>query len=166
MKTQNEILIKIRGLIYERNLFTDTQVNDLVCHLEYEHAKEFIKDSCTKESWTADKAIYTKKNLMKEIECYMNFAWSKANDRRGLSAERSLQHMFAWTFLLDDGFYEKLFISYVEGYEFYGKPQLVLICENYGIDWKKLDDDKWSNSEEDDPEFTAQEAMKTLGIED
>ena len=74
--------------------------------------------------------------------------------------------MFAWTFLLDDGFYEKLFISYVEGYEFYGKPQLVLICENYGIDWKKLDDDKWSNSEEDDPEFTAQEAMKTLCIED
>jgi len=69
----------------------------------------------------------------------MPFAWEKANGCRGISASRSLRHMVAWLWLDgQDEFLEKW--NDLRDYEYYGKPQLIAICELYGIDWKKFDD--------------------------
>ena len=66
----------------------------------------------------------------------MEFAWDKANNCRGISASRSIDHYSVWIWLLGDE--DKL--SDIRDYEYYGKPQLVEICELYGWDHSKWDD--------------------------
>jgi hypothetical protein len=76
----------------------------------------------------------------------MPFAWEKANDCRGLSANRSIEHMTAWLWMLGDDLADKM-----DGlYEYYGKPCLRAICEKYGCKWQQWDDGVWRNSEDDD----------------
>jgi hypothetical protein len=49
-------------------------------------------------------------------------------------------------------------------YEYYGKPCLVLVCREYGVDWRALDDGEWSNGE-CEQNLTADEALKRKGID-
>jgi len=86
------------------------------------------------------------------IRGYMEFAWDKANNRRGISAMRSLAHMSAWLWI--DG-KDELALS-INEYNYYGKPQLVEICEVYGIDWKALDDGEWVTDEGAEPKTAEQ----------
>ena len=72
---------------------------------------------------------------------YMEFAWEKANEFRGLSAMRSMHHYTAWTWLLGDDFGNLL------QYDYYGKDNLIRICEHYGWDHTKWDDGVRSNTE-------------------
>jgi hypothetical protein len=37
-----------------------------------------------------------------------------------------------------------------DGYEFYGKPQLVFVSELVGFDWASQDDGRWTNDEDGD----------------
>ena len=63
---------------------------------------------------------------------YMEFAWDKARNHRGLSASRSVTKMQAWLWLLGDS--ENL--AYAEDsshYPNYGAPILRRICEAYGF---------------------------------
>ena len=74
---------------------------------------------------------------------YMDFAWEKANHRRGLSAGRSITQMSAWLWLLGrDAAAEQ-----IRDYDQSGKPRLRAICEAFGWDWKQWDDGEWSNDE-------------------
>ena len=84
----------------------------------------------------------------------MGFAWDKANNRRGLSSGRSIDHMRTWLWL--DG--KDDLAEQIEDYEYYGKPQLVAVCNEYGIDWKQYDDGEWVNNEDDTPK-TAEEVL-------
>lgn len=64
---------------------------------------------------------------------YMPFALGKAQDHRGLSASRSIDHFRAWLWMLSDD--ETLgFCDVEENYTNYGAPILREICENYGFD--------------------------------
>jgi len=63
---------------------------------------------------------------------YMEFAWEKANDERGMSAYRSMAHYTSWLWLDGDEYLWKT----LEGYTDYGRPQLIEICKYLGIDWK------------------------------
>jgi hypothetical protein len=66
----------------------------------------------------------------------MDFAWDKANNGRGISANRSIAHYQAWLWLLGVEWCDTL----MDDYEFYGKPQLIRICEYLGLDPKQWDD--------------------------
>jgi hypothetical protein len=156
MRTQNEILERITELKSED--YFGFQRSDLTDFLKYENAKSFLKEDVTKQEWDKNKKILSKEVVLKEIREYMPFAWNKANNNRGLSADRSINHMLAWTWLMNDGFYDKLKKSYLNNYKYYGKPQLVLICEHYGLDWTSLDDDRWTSYEDGDG-ITANEAL-------
>ena len=74
---------------------------------------------------------------------YMPFAWDKANNCRGISAGRSLDHMSAWLWLLGRDEAAKQMLDY----EYYGKPWLRAICEEFGWDWRQWDDSCWRNDE-------------------
>jgi len=65
-------------------------------------------------------------------------------------------HLVAWLWL--DG---KDWAEEIEDYEYYGKPQLVRICEEYGIDWRALDDNQWRN-DEGGKAISADKALGTL----
>jgi len=61
----------------------------------------------------------------------MEFAWGKIEDHRGISANRSIEKMEAWLWLLDD---EETLAALEEApYKNYGAPKLKVICDKYGF---------------------------------
>ncbi|MFA9204904.1 MAG: hypothetical protein ACEQSH_00450 [Bacteroidia bacterium] len=143
-RTPDEIVAHMRG-IADTDYFGH-QRGDLMDWLPFSHAKEWLKPEATKTDWTKTQRPYplTRERVLQEMLGYMPFAWGKANDCRGLSAGRSVEHMTAWLWLLGDPLGERL-----EGmYAYYGKTCLRAICEAYGWPWRQWDDDRWGNAEE------------------
>ncbi len=137
MKTQDEIVTRIRDRKGQDPLGFET--SEYLDYLDFAHAKEFLKPEVTPEQW---EEVYSKAKTPEDaIKDYMPFAWDKANNCRGISASRSISHMIAWLWL------DKKDWSEIDDYEYYGKPQLLRICEEYGIDWRALDDNHWTNDE-------------------
>ena len=128
MRTQEEILQRIK----------DRQQDDIlgfewpyyVDALFYEHAKQFLKPEYDASDWNTK----TIDRIRQEATDYMPFAWGKANDCRGISAGRSISHYVAWLWLLGEDFDD------IEEYEFYGKSELIRICEYLNIDHAQYDD--------------------------
>ncbi len=82
-------------------------------------------------------------SIRKEAVDYMEFAWDKANNFRGLSAGRSMDHFTSWLWLLGDN---EIWSS-LQQYEYYGKDNLRRICEFLGLDADQWDDGVRLNSE-------------------
>lgn len=129
MRTQEEILNRIKEV--EKDDFFGFQRTDLVCYLDFENAKPFMKDGVTADEW--HKEIKSPKEVMID---YLPFAWEKANDKRSLSASRSMCHYTSWLWLDGD---EELHKT-LSDYEFYGKPQLIEILKYLGVDHRQYDD--------------------------
>lgn len=134
-RTQDEIVARIKAR--KEHDFFGFEVSEYVNYLDYAHAKEFLKPETTQEQWGKTGV----RSPAGAIKNYMPFAWDKANNCRGISAGRSICHMIAWLWLDGKDWAE------IENYQYYGKPQLVRICEEYGIDWRPLDDNRWTNNE-------------------
>lgn len=142
MRTQDEIVAR-----YHARKMHDMfgfEVGEYIDYLDYEHAQPFLKDGVTKEEW--EQSLSETESPAERIKNYMEFAFEKANNFRGISAARSLMHMIAWLWL--DGQDEFLAQHNLEEYEFYGKDHLVAICKLYGIDHTQYDDGVRQNEEE------------------
>lgn len=136
-RTQQEILDRIAH-IGPTDLFR-FQTNDLADYLTKENLATLLEnpnDAHSHDQRTTPPAEH--------IAEYMAFAWYKANNTRGLSSMRSLEHMKAWVWL--DNQPELLAILEGTDYHYYGKDHLVAICKHYNIDWRPLDNDEWVNS--------------------
>jgi len=72
----------------------------------------------------------TKRNVIEKMKNYISFAWGKANDKRGISANRSIDHFKGWLWLLGD---EKGIDYLKANYAPYGKPGLAYVCKKYGF---------------------------------
>lgn len=143
MRTDDEILARIEA-IKEQDFF-GFKTGDLVCRLPFEKAKPFLKDDATPEQW-GDQRPLDPESIKAEMLDYMAFAWDKANNCRGISAGRSIDHMSVWLWLMDrDAAAEQIL-----DYDQYGKPQLRAICEEFGWDWRQWDDGSWKNDEMSD----------------
>lgn len=156
MKTIEELTLPTQEAIVDRIKVRTPgdpfhfEVGELVNYLEFENAKPFLKPTATKEVWDEARKSFphTKENVLNLMQDYYAFAWEKANNCRGLSAQRSLMHYFAWIFLLGDlEFMEEVIDHATDAYSFYGKPILERIGERYGWDWKKLDNGKRVNTD-------------------
>lgn len=108
--------------------------------LTFEQARPFLKADATGADWPAPKGLA---QIREDAIKYMEFAWEKANNCRGISANRSISHYQAWLWLLGEDWGDKL----MDNYEFYGKPQLERVCQFFGLDSKKWDDGIRSNTE-------------------
>ena len=106
---------------------------DLLAMLPYEVAKPHLKEDVTEARWAEVQKPNTREAILAQLKNYMPFAWGKANDMRGLSANRSIDHMRNWVWLLGDEFPDHI------EYEHYGKEILIALCEKYGLDWKQWD---------------------------
>ena len=142
-RTQDEIIAKISEV--EPDDWMGTIKSDLVEFLDYEHAKPYLKDDVTAAECSESVKDVKKPSL--QIKDYMPFAFNKANNCRGLSAGRSLDHMYAWLWL--DGQDEFLTANDIRDYQYYGKDELVKICELYGLDATQWDDGCRVNSEDE-----------------
>ncbi len=140
-RTQEEILARIEKVkAYD---WIGTITNDLILWLTLENVSGMLAKPLTEQEWAEVQA----KNVppLEQIAGYLPFAWGKANDCRGLSAGRSLDHMKAWLWLAD---YEDDVIDLLSDYDYYGKPQLVFCSVLAGFPWPTSDDGRWVTSED------------------
>ncbi len=126
--------------------FFGFETTDYIVYLSFVDAKQFLgntdKDPTIEADWETTPLI--RESILKEMHDYMEFAWGKANDERGLSASRSVSHYIAWTWLAGDRELSA-WVGDSNNYEFYGKPILEKICEHYGWNSKQWDDGRRSN---------------------
>lgn len=102
----------------------------LIPLLDFDHAKPFLKPEATAEKWKP----VTQEESLAEMREYMDFAWGKAQDHRGISAGRSVQKMTEWTWIhgTDEQVAEIERMS-DEQYAQYGAPVLKRVCEMFGF---------------------------------
>ncbi len=116
---------------------------DLASRLSFETLSKagLLKEGATREAFPEEPITRDAAFVLEQMKEYMRFAWDKANNRRGISATRSLEHMRSWLFLL--GLANDELDDFLTNYENYGKPQLRAICEAFGWDWRAWDDGAW-----------------------
>lgn len=136
MKTQEEIVARIQAR-REKDPF-GFEISEYLRALGYAHAKPFLKPDVKMEDWQPD--LCSDEAVRAAIRAYAPFAWGKANGKRGISANRSIQHYIAWIWLIDEEFADQIDHRFETNYAYYGKDILVSICEHYDIDWRALDD--------------------------
>jgi len=141
MRTGKEILLRIKEIAH-RDIF-GIETDDLIMHLDFEDARQFLKEGITPEIWAKGCFSRDPESVEKGMLEYMPFAWEKANGCRGISAYRSMSHFNAWTWLAGDDLGDLLKFS------FYGKDNLVKICEHYGWDHTQWDDGIRINPEDE-----------------
>lgn len=146
MRTANEILAELDSLEASGSDFFGFIASDLIGCLPYKEARPFLKEGVTEAEWKPEPT--DRDSVVARIQAYMEFAWGKANDRRGLSAARSLDHMRAWLWLAGEDDLHDAMMRY--DHTHYGKPALRAICEHFGWDWAQWDDDRWTSSELDE----------------
>lgn len=137
MKTEEEIIFRIKSLgdgPYDTFGF---QRSDLLEFLPFGFAKPWLNDGSSEEEWA--KEVYkepSEENVKKKMSAYLEFAWGKARDRRGLSAMRSVQYFKAWLWLLgDQGLLEGFEAA---GYGNYGAPKLKVVSDflGFAVPWE------------------------------
>lgn len=149
-RSQEEIVERIKDIQENGDMLTKQfSFNDLVMFLDYDHAREFLKEGTTREDWEQGDLPLPKNDPIQEIKDYMPFAWMKAMDERGISANRSVIHMTQWLWLAGD---EELYEMLDGGlYGYYGTVALKKVCEKYDIPMedkhgRKFEDHTWSKA--------------------
>lgn len=111
--------------------FFDFEGEVCVGYLPYEYASPYVRDGVTAEQWAEDVAPYTEERLRADMAAYMEFAWGKAENHRGLSASRSVSKIRAWVWLLGDE--AVLHAMDTAPYPGYGAPKLAAVCRAYDL---------------------------------
>jgi hypothetical protein len=130
VRTDDEILARIEQ-IKEADFF-GFETGDLVVCLPFEKAKKYLIDTVKSDEWNV--TPHDRDSVVKTITEYMEFAWDKACNGRGISAGRSMAHYNALVWLAGDD------LGDLNHYQFYGKDNLRKICDHYGLDAEHWDD--------------------------
>lgn len=144
MRTQQEILSRIGELGKEGVMdFFHAEKGDLMDFVEFEHVKDFLKEGVTEKEWEECRKELTEETIKQQMIDYMKFAWEKANGCRGLSASRTMSHYTAWLWLLGDETVKEF--GNLQDYQYYGKDNLVKLCQFLDLDSNVYDDGIRSN---------------------
>jgi hypothetical protein len=128
IRTQEEVVARIKRRKPLDPLGDET--TDLICCLDFEHAKPYLKADMTEEKWNPPEV--TVEELRETIVSYLPFAFEKCLNHRGLSANRSVGHFRSWCWLIGDEKVE----AFIEAgnYAPYGAPILAKVAEGYGVE--------------------------------
>ena len=133
IRTAEEIKNKIKDG-FSTDVMGWFSIYDIMTALPFEEvvdelSLEFLQQRNAKEVWEEEVRLKTREDVIRVMKNYLEFAWDKANNERGLSADRSIHHYIAWAWLIDDELYEKIVEMYENNYYPYGKPILQYIEE-------------------------------------
>lgn len=104
--------------------------HEYAIYLTAEQIAPYLKASA--EPW--EQHPLSRDEMLKKIKDYMPFAYEKANGQRGISSNRSVMHLIAWTWLAGDReFSAEIQKMFDENYHSYGLPILDRVCEFYNI---------------------------------
>jgi hypothetical protein len=132
MRSDQEILDRIKQIKESGHDWLGFEQSFLIIYLPFELAKPYLVEGTTPDQW--EDVPRDRDAVLAKMLDYMPFAWEKAVNRRGVSAGRSMNHYSAWVWLAGDD------LGNLNEYEFYGKDNLVKICEHYGWDPTRWDD--------------------------
>ena len=165
IRSHGQIMARIKFL-QENNKasycdFFGAQRSDLLDYLPFHMAEStnLLKYEITAEYWKSHNLPFPRdhESIKAKILDYMPFAWEKANDCRWLSAQRSLDHMKAWFWMLRHD------VDLWPEHSHYGKPHLRAICEHFEWDWTQWDDGDW-RQEEFHPPVTADQVPSVASL--
>lgn len=136
MRRDEEILDRL--MVEKNNDPLGMSIGDLIARLSFDIAssKDFVAEGVSEEEWNKSMCSRKPDDVRKELIGYLDFAWDKAVDHRGISAGRSIGHIRNWLWLMGD----EEALSFVEdncNYPQYGVPVLKYISERFGYDWPK-----------------------------
>lgn len=134
-RTDSEIVARIESVKDED--FLGFEISDLILRLPFDAAKPYLIPDAKPGDWHPSPR--DRESLIVEMLEYMPFAWDKANNERGISASRSMSHYTSWIWLAGDD------LGDLSDYEYYGKDNLVRICNHYGWDSSQWDDGRRVN---------------------
>ena len=128
MKTLQQIATRVEGLRSGDEDFFGFGVGVLIGYLPFALAQPFLKGGSSESDWS----IYydlSEESIIEDMRGYMGFAWGKVENHRGISANRSVDKMTAWLWLLGE---EGLVTE--ASYPQYGAPILAVISRKYDFD--------------------------------
>ncbi|MCK5217842.1 MAG: hypothetical protein KAJ93_08635 [Methanosarcinales archaeon] len=111
--------------------FMGIQKTDLISFMDYETAKPHLKKEYVEKVDLKEEKWIPETDSKINILDYLDFAYKKAENERGLSASRSMLHFKTWIWLDNDDFYNEI-IGLIDNYDSYGIPALDKISEFYG----------------------------------
>ncbi len=128
MRTQAEIATRCEGAKSDMFGFA---LGVLVNYLDFEHARPFLKPEATADDWRAAGCPKSPDAIEPDLREYMEFAWGKALDHRGLSASRSIDKLAEWIWLMCRDDVSAAFE--LAEYPQYGVPKLHIACTMLGL---------------------------------
>lgn len=129
MKTQKQILARIK--LRKPEDFFGFEISDYIFALTLDNANKYYEKPWKEENWE-DESEKPREHWVAKIKDYMPFAQGKADDKRGLSANRNISHFIAWAWLAgDDEFSDKISEMHENDYAPYGQPILKEVSEFY-----------------------------------
>lgn len=135
--TQDELAQQVR--ISQKRDLLGFETHEYLEYLDVEHFREFARKDADLSNFP--KPQYDKAKLLKRMKDYMEFAFDKANNYRGISSKRSVMHYVAWSWLAGDKeFSGQIQNEFENNYNAYGKDILCMICNHYSWDSMQWDD--------------------------
>lgn len=129
MRTQDEIVARYDAV--KDGDFMGFRAEVLLVRLDWEHVSKYLKPTAERGDWDETKEGTDDEHVSLELAGYLDFAWGKARDHRGISAERSVQKLTDLVWLLGrDDVLEQIDAA---GYAQYGAPKLKVISEAFGL---------------------------------
>lgn len=126
-RTQEEILDRIEDVAASDMFGFRGEV--LLHALDFEHARPYLIDGTTAAEW--DEVQVT--DIEAAARSYYTFALGKIEDHRGISAERSVQKLSEYAWLLGrDDVVEAMDAA---DYPQYGAPKVAAFAAGLGLDW-------------------------------
>lgn len=128
MRSSEEIVARITDLDPDSDYF-GAERSELVQALPFEEAKPWLVEHTKKSDWTATTA--TDELVKTSAADYLKFAIGKAENHRGISASRSVDHFRGWVWLSAS---QETYDQFLEtNYENYGAPQLKFAATALGL---------------------------------
>jgi hypothetical protein len=144
MRTQQEIVDRINALekIHPSELHKpNPQTLELIWCLDFEHAKPFLHKDITEMVW--EKSTKPAKEYIKD---FIETGWFLANNGAYALSHSDFSRMKSLLWLDNK---EELLKKLDEPFHFFGKPFLYLLSNEYGINWRELDDNRWRSTHAD-----------------
>ena len=122
MRTQQQIWDYYQT-IKEKDFF-GFRAEVLAEYMTFNTVRPLLKDGAQEKDWIVREP--TDANVREDASKYAEFAWRKVADHRGISANRNIDKMETYLWLLGEE--DKVDLDSIP-YAQYGAPQLAAICE-------------------------------------
>ncbi len=132
-RTQDELVARYEARKHADNFGFET--DEYLIRMDQEHVMPYLSRNADVSAWEFNEDNLEREMILERMRVYMPFAYSQAENQRGVSASASMMRYVAWIWLSgDDKFSQKMEKELFSNYHSYGIPILDMIIAEYDID--------------------------------